>query len=287
MSSKFSRIYFDKYKQLIRLDHKDIYVLTNGKLFSYFQEYKDTIKLIDVNLLEDTYKFLQRCNIDFNFRGGFWTLTSMRFFYIYQFMIQYQITDVIHLENDVLVYYNCYKLITKVDKNYLYMPFDSFNRNVASIMYIPNASVFKIILDRYSPHETDMKNFVRIRSETERIKLFPIFCNEDSSESEVAFVSNNFNQFEYIFDGAAIGQYLGGIDPRNNPNFYSVGVLPINNEDFHIGFVSSDDCVIKYNNYVFFWKELDGIKKPNIIVDNKEIPIFNLHIHSKKLYKYI
>lgn len=272
--------------QLIRLGHKEIYLLTHSEFFHYFQEYNDNIKLIDVNLLEDTYNFLQTCNTDMNFRGGFWGLTSLRFFYIYAFMIKYQITDVIHLENDVLIYYNCDILNDNLDKNYLYIPFDSFSRNVASIMYIPNASVFKKVLDRYSPYESDMKNFVRIREEIAIIQQFPIFCNEDSSEPEVAFVSSGFNKFEYIFDGAAIGQYVGGIDPRNNPDFYSVGVSPINNEDYHIGFVSSD-CVIKYDKYGVFWREVDGIKTPFTIVGNKEIPIFNLHIHSKKLYKYM
>jgi hypothetical protein len=273
-------------KQLIRLGHKDIYVLTNHNLFSNFQEYKNDIQLIDVDLLEDTYYFLERCNTDMNFRGGFWALTSLRFFYIYAFMIKYQIENVIHLENDVLVYGSCDKLITKIDNNYMYMPFDSFTRNIGSIMYIPNVALFKRVLDRYSPYETDMKNFVRIREETGCIQLFPIFCEENSTEPEIAFVSSNFNKFEYIFDGAAIGQYVGGIDPRNNPDFYSVGISPISNDDYHVGFVSSD-CVIKYDKYGVFWRETNGIKTPFTIVNNVEIPIFNLHIHSKKLYKYI
>jgi hypothetical protein len=224
-------------------------------------------------------------------------------------MVQYQIENIIHLENDVLVYDNCEKLITKVDNNFMYIPFDSFNRNIASIMYIPNVCVFKKILDIYSPYETDMTNFVKIQKETGLIKQFPIFCDEYSSDSEIAFVSNGFNNFEYIFDGAAIGQFIGGIDPRNNPNFYSVGLSPINNEDYQIGFVSSE-CVIKYDKYGIFWRDIDGFtklpvtvlnigpqmgtdsnlhqyKKPFINVGDKEIPIFNLHIHSKKLEQYV
>ena len=273
-------------QQLIRLGHKEIYILTNIELFSYFENYLNDIKLISVDELVDNYQFLERCNTDMNFRGGFWTFTSMRFFYIYAFMVQYQIENIIHLENDVLVYDNCEKLITKVDNNFVYIPFDSFNRNIASIMYIPTVCVFKKILDIYSPYETDMTNFVKIRKETGLIKQFPIFCDEYSSDPEIAFVSNGFNNFEYIFDGAAIGQFIGGIDPRNNPNFYSVGLSPINNDDCKIGFVN-ETCVIKYDKYHIFWRDIDGFKKPFINVGHKEIPIFNLHIHSKKLEKYL
>jgi len=284
--NNFQEYILTNIQHLIRLGHKNIYVLTNNSLFSYFNIYSDNIILVDLDLLEDSYQFIQKCNMDASFRGGFWPLTSMRFFYIYAFMVQYEINDIIHLENDVLIYYNCDVLLNKVNKNYLYLPFDNLNRNVASIMYIPNADVFKQVLDNYSPYETDMKNFVSIKEKTGIIQNFPIFCQENSNDKSISFVSNNFNCFEYIFDAAAIGQYLGGIDPRNNPNFYSTGIHAINNDDYYIGFVNPD-CIVKYDHYHFQWKVIDDIKRPFIIIDSLEIPIFNIHIHSKKLQKFI
>ena len=284
--SNFQEYILTNIQQLIRLGHEEIYILTNTHLFTYFNEYLHHIKLIYIENLHDNYNFLQKCNMDASFRGGFWALTSMRFFYIYAFMVQYQINDIIHLENDVLIYYNCDVLLNKVNKNYLYLPFDNLNRNVASIMYIPNADVFKQVLDNYSSYETDMKNFVSIKEKTGIIQNFPIFCEENSNDKSISFVSNNFNCFEYIFDAAAIGQYLGGIYPRNNPNFYSTGIHPINNDDYQIGFVNPD-CIVKYDNYDFKWKVIDDIKRPFVIIDSLEIPIFNIHIHSKKLQNFI
>ena len=35
---------------------------------------------------------------------------------------------------------------------------------------------------------------------------------------EYNFISSNFDRFQYIFDAAAIGQYLGGIDPIHDKN---------------------------------------------------------------------
>ena len=81
-------------KQLLRLGNKNIYVLTNRELFHHFQEYTN-ITLIDINILHDSYDFMQKCNMDRHFRGGFWLLVSMRFFYIYAFMVQYNIENII------------------------------------------------------------------------------------------------------------------------------------------------------------------------------------------------
>ena len=66
-----------------------------------------------------------------------------------------------------------------------------------------------------------------------------------------------------------MGQYLGGIDPRNKPGNT-------------VGFVN-ETCLVKYNMYTFIWKE----GKPYIRIEGKDVPIFNLHIHCKNLEKFI
>ena len=69
------------------------------------------------------------------------------------------------------------------------------------------------------------------------------------------------------------GQYLGGVDPRNIAGDTT-------------GFIN-ETCVIKYNNYEIWFEHLDNIKKPFIKINNKQIPIFNLHIHCKNLSKFV
>ena len=82
-----------------------------------------------------------------------------------------------------------------------------------------------------------------------------------------------FNKFNCIFDAAAIGQYLGGIDPRNQ-----IGDTR--------GFIN-ETCFIKYNNYTFFWIiNENGLYQPHIFINNNYIKIINLHIHSKNLNKF-
>ena len=260
-------------EQLIKLGHQNIYVIANSHLLDNFDEYKSKITLIDADGLDDSYNFNSSSSLNSTFRNGFWKLTSLRFFYIYEFMKKYSVSNVIHLENDVLVYYNCDELSLLLNKNYMYIPFDTYKRNIASIMYIPDESIFKKVLDDYDFNKNDMENFSNIKQKKGLIQNFPIFIKEFTTTEEEKFVSTNSEVFPYIFDAAAMGQYLGGVDPRNTTGDT-------------IGFVN-ETCVIKYNNYTFLFKEIDGIKRPHLIILNKEIPIFNLHIHSKALDKFV
>jgi len=260
-------------QQLINLKHDNIYILTNSKFFYLFDKFSDKIKLISVETLPDTFNYYSKTTLDKNFRGGFWALTSLRFFYIYEFMNKYNVKDVIHLENDVLVYYNCNNIINNFEKQFIYLPFDTFKRNIASIMYIPSSEILKVALDNYDFQKNDMENFYNIKNKTGLIKVLPIFPKIQTENEEVQFVCENFEKFNYIFDAAAMGQYLGGVDPKNDPKNT-------------VGFVN-ETCVIKYNLYNFIWITINDIKRPFLKVGDSEIRIFNLHIHCKKLFEFI
>jgi hypothetical protein len=273
--NNFQEYILDNIEVLLSLKHDNIYVLTNNKFFEKFHHY--TIHLIDVDELHDSHDFYSKTSLDKSFREGFWTLASLRFFYIYEFMKTYNISNVIHIENDVLLYYNCDTIAKYFDENKMYIPFDTYGRNIASIMYIPSYDVFKIALDNYDFSKNDMENFKSIKDITGLIDHFPIFNKDDDQENcEIAFVSKNFNRFQYIFDAAAIGQFLGGIDPGNTVD-----------GNVCVGFVN-ETCVIKYNEHVISWSNTnDNIMKPFIQIGDITIPVFNLHIHCKNLRQFI
>jgi hypothetical protein len=140
-------------------------------------------------------------------------------------------------------------------------------------MYIPTSEIFKVALDNYDFSKNDMENFCNIKNKTGLIKVLPIFPKTKTDNEEVQFVSENFEKFNCIFDAAAMGQYLGGIDPKN---------CATNT----VGFVN-ETCVIKYNQFKFIWKTINDIKRPFLKIGDKEIRIFNLHIHSKNLIEFI
>jgi len=263
-------------EQLIRLGHDSIYVITDAKFFGSFEDFEGRVHLIDAGELCDTYRFAEVCGLDKDFREGFWHATSSRFFYIYALMKRDELRDVIHIENDVLLYYNCAILENRFNRTKMYLPFDSYSRSIASIVYIPTHDVLKCVLDRYAYGENDMYNFPIIRSLIpDRIDQFPIYRPLESHTLEQNSVCVNYELFNFIFDAAAIGQFLGGVDPRNCPGNTR-------------GFVN-ETCVIKYNKCSFLWfVGNDGISRPVAETeDGIHVPIFNLHIHCKRLTDFI
>lgn len=291
----FQPYILDNIRNLVRLKHENIYVITNESFTPHFAEFSPTVftgiqtdspvKLVYVEDLNDTFHFYERTSLDKSFRNGFWALSSLRIFYLYSFMEKYRIKDVIHLENDVVIYYNCDELLGQVERNKIYVPFHAFNINIISIIYIPNSEILKPVLVNWNVNYSDMSVFVSFKAAfPQLITEFPIFKEqpEFNENPEQKMVCNNYERFNRIFDAAAMGQYLGGIDPRNNANNT-------------IGFVNKESC-IKYNDYQFVWKyvplaegssENEMMKKPFLFVKEEEIPIFNLHIHSKNISKFV
>lgn len=261
-------------KQLIHLGHKSIYVITDRKFFEKYDEFSKSIHLVDPDTLLEIYNYKAGKNIDTHFRNGFWELTSKRLFLVHSFMKQYNMEDVIHLENDVLVYYDCESLIKNLDRKKICFPVDTSYRAIASIMYIPNHEIFGFILAGYNNNLTDMHNLACIQRRYPNLfENFPICFQKHEFTDEQKYVTRLFKKFDMIFDGAAIGQYLGGIDPRNTSNENTEGFV-------------SKECVIKYDNFEFIWKKDNGVKRPFMQFNDEIFPIFNLHIHSKNLTKF-
>jgi hypothetical protein len=235
--------------QLLRLGHIDIYVLTNKHLFPEFEPFSPFLKLVDVEKLDDP----------FNFKGKstFHCDTSARFFVIHSFMLKYGVKDVIHIENDVLLYYNVdEEFVYGTDKK-LYIPFDTDERNIASIVSIPDSNILGQILEHYDFGKNDMCNFSEIRKRTGLIQNLPIFVSDPLRP----FVTNGFQK--YIFDAAAIGQLVGTREFVN------------------------ETCVIKYKDEGdIIWKLIDGFTKPFLRMKEVDVPIFNLHIHCKNLASF-
>ena len=148
--------------QLIKLENKNIYVITNKNLFKHFEIVKSYIHLIDADELIDSFNFNSKTTLDNNYRGGFWKLTSQRFFVIYEFMkkqtknnFQYYnptqelcltIIQIIHegLEKDIgdntiflkALYYYCDYSSDVVRLNTRNLLFVNFARVLPDILYL-------------------------------------------------------------------------------------------------------------------------------------------------------
>jgi len=248
----------------------NIIIIIEKEYFNKLNEFSNckNIKLIDSNDLHTDFD--ANSNLDKSFRDGFWHNCSKRLFLVYTCMKNLNLENCIHLENDVLLYYDFsnYKFDNKI-----YLTNDSNIRCIPGIIYIPNYNLITNLINNYDYSKNDMDNMYKFYlNNKDSCITFPIINNNEKYD-KIDIFNENYELFNGIFDTAAIGQYLGGVDPRNI-------------EGNTIGFIN-ETCVVKYNNYQFTWiKNEDGFNFPYIIIDDKTIPIFNLHIHSKNLNKF-
>lgn len=248
--------------QLLKLGF-DIHVIIDLPFFGIMEKYKSYIKLIDTATLHTNFD--KKSKLDKKHRNGFWNNASKRLFLVYEYMKMNNLKNVIHLENDILLYSNMnYNFDEKI-----YITMDSKNRCIPGIIYIPKYDLFTKLIENYDFTKNDMINLAKFYTNNKDIvKTFPII--DDSIDK--CIYNANFQEFNCIFDGAAIGQYLGGVDPRNISGDTT-------------GFVN-ETCEIKYDKYTFKWLKKGNYYFPYIEINNKLIPINNLHIHCKKLENF-
>lgn len=239
------------------------------------------------------------------FRGGFWISTTARFFYIKIFMQLLKLQRVFHIENDIMLYEDLNEVYRKFNKhaedlakhnaysdemneiggsvgskntcNKIWTVQDAPDRVVPSILFFPNwesvADLTQFITDQVIQSHV-FQNDMNILGKYPNKICLPLFPN-----------------WEYQFDGAAIGQYLGGVDLRNVQSGIESNPVArfINNT---VGFVN-ETSIFKPDKYTFTKSVVYprssklGYSVYNCNTkDNTVSRVANLHIHSKELYQF-
>lgn len=270
-----------------------IYFIGNEQAFKTCPfSFNKSIQCISCESFSQTEKhqtFISSSTLDKHSFQGFWTFTSERFFYLEELIQQYGLRNVFHMENDVMLYANLEQLLPVFKENYNGMigaTFDCDTRCVPGFIYIsdinPITELTQLIATRARAGKNDMEMLQEFQTAYHGIYIdnLPIIIPEytldyglrntlhaTTRHPELYF--QYFDKFGSIFDAAAIGQYLGGISPRNN----SLGP----------GFIN-ELCLFDPSRFVFKW-EMDNEQRliPYISYKNKSYPINNLHIHSKNL----
>jgi hypothetical protein len=264
----FQEYILENIKQL-KLFNYNITVIITDNLLSYFKSIKD-INIILTNELDDM-NYSINTRMDRGFRNGFWLLCSQRIFYLYSYMKKYNKLNCIHIENDVLLY----DKIETFDSKNVWLVMDSEKRCIPGILLIPNYTYMTKLVESYQTNANDMDNLAKFYYKNMNIcNTLPIINKNEIYNMDSIF-NMNFNKYNKIFDGAAIGQYLGGVDPKNKGGDTR-------------GFIN-ETCIIDYSKYKFIWKYNDTLKlyQPYIIINGECIQIMNLHIHSKNLKNFI
>jgi len=262
-------------------ENHDIVVITDRKFLDKFPKYVHTIVIED---LIENYDLMAK-TYEQEFRNGFWHWTSFRFYALLGYMKKYNITHILHLENDVMLFDNA-DHIPFHESSKILLTMDNHYRCIPGIMYIPNYTVLEQCLHQFDHSQTDMQNWGRICNAHEKwVDTLPVFASPPFASPPFASppikITKNFDKYEAIFDAAAIGQYLGGIDPKNTQKSDTKGFV-------------STESEINYSHYEFVWLYNEyHCKSPYIRIPDPgtgvplTIKIYNLHVHSKDLTQFM
>jgi hypothetical protein len=216
--------------------------------------------------------FLKTTLLDTTFRDGFWKFTTERLFVLEDVMSFMGINECIHLENDIMIYFNLNEildLLRRTVRKKFAATYLGNKQLTYATLYIGDLNSFSQ-LTTYLVSEKSTENEMTVgytfySENPEYCAFLPTYPLEGLGE----------DIFKGVWDAAAYGQYIGGIDPRNGQ-----GV------EGGPGFVNQY-CAFRSDEFTYSWlHNKDGLKYPMISKARLSWPLYSLHIHSKELAKY-
>ena len=79
-------------------------------------------------------------------RDGFWKYTTERFFYLYEHMKKEGMSDMFHIENDNLIYYDFTKCLSIFQQKEMWCIMDAEDRCIPGFLYFKSISVLERLL---------------------------------------------------------------------------------------------------------------------------------------------
>lgn len=264
------------------------YLLTENSLIPRIEKHLKSMNInIEINIIS-LDSIIKKDTTD-----NFWINTTLRFNYICEFMKQKNLSNVFHIENDVMLYRDLHELnnlLIEKKFNNLTVVQDSETRAICSIVYIPEYRCLEKFItykEIYCKTDRNANDMYLMGAFKDKLTFHDYNNLIDTLDSDLG-----------IFDGACIGQYLGGIDPRNiqkigekedidkaielcdynNPSKNFVNETSIFKPD-----TVNFEYIIENGHKKYFMKTNHSYSESNII---NAYFINNLHIHSKQLYLF-
>ncbi len=275
--------------------------LAQARLFNpntpiYMVSSTQALSSLNAPVIKVAYETLQKSPEHLEFLAKrtvpeYWRFVVERFFYLDELITKHRLRDVLHLENDVMIYFELDSLIPTFRRCFpgIGVTFLNDNQCIPGIVYIPNKDKLRALMPSFAAlggiGHNDMAIFVYIRRQNSKnvidiLPMIPKSYIEESSHlgmrvphtSDPSCYAAYTETFNSIFDGAALGQYLGGRDGLFGPP------MP--------GFINGDS-VFNPSRFEYTW-ELDrkGRNIPYAHHAGRKYRINNLHIHSKELEKF-
>jgi hypothetical protein len=208
-----------------------------------------------------------------SFRDEFWLKALERYLVLLAFMKRYQIASCFQAELDNAVFdISGVGDILDLVGSGIFAPRDVLDRAVPSLIYINNILALEMLCESIFIG-TDKKNDMHLLGEF--LRDYPCgfsLPNESAFNAKCLWEKVDADVIGGIFDANAIGQYLLGIDPRNNP----INLIARNGFINHNMQSDLSKCKFTFDQSVGLFLEMNDVKHR----------LINLHIHSKRM-KYV
>lgn len=203
-----------------------------------------------------------------DFNDNFYSRTSDRFLYISSYATRENLSDFWHIEADNLIFgFDIFSKRAIYAPGNIGLVMDSGDRCVPSLLWFRDSCAASFLADFIycNQWQEDMISLAKLFNlNRDTVFNFPIIDSSEFNSDSISY-DNLFNLFSgFIFDGAAMGQYLFGID-KFNP-YESIKTA---------GFIN-ETCKVLYD----YSKIKLGRDLPRFYNGPK---IANLHVHSKNL----
>ncbi len=256
------------------------------------KKYTNLVYIEDIPVSLPHLKFYRKLASFRSMYDNFFQHTSERFFILDEVIRGLDLKNVIHMENDILLYEDASRLIDKMNRLFsdITVPRISEEYCMAAVMYIPDSASLNRFLDYLLEHvldrgTNDMKMLAGYLREN-GLKPLPVINREyveekglinkngeSPSAEHIEEYSLFTDDFVGIFDPAAIGQYLGGTDQKPR------GVTDNSGYENALSYVDITLLDIRWE------KETAGYM-PFLYYGDKKYKIHNLHIHCKQLKRF-
>jgi hypothetical protein len=221
-----------------------------------------------------TEQFRKQSALDRDFRGGFWFHTSERFFVLADFIRHTGAEDVLHLENDVVLYFDpAEKLDAFRSFSNFAVPLDR-NRAIASTVWFANAQPAEL-LAQYLASDGPGNDMERLGAfcmqYPEVAKPLPTLPPSYAVHKQLDLTRycQGIDTFGGVFDAAAIGQYLGGVHWQNNPH--------------DSRFFVNESSELDLRDFDIAWNVQQGARAPSLQRYEERVGVLSVHAHSKDL----
>jgi len=225
----------------------------------------------------------QNTSLPRSFRGGFWLKALERFFVLDQFRLSSGGNEIFHAELDQLLFRTDQLVdrLRQLPQQGLFLPFHNKRAAVASVLYCNNADALRSFIkfsSRNTPFATEMEliaKWATLRPEL----CFPLptmrtLITSQSKSAPRGTEPLTPEDLGGVVDAAQLGQWVGGVDPRNLP----LSTRPTNK------FVDSPEKALMTHNQLkkvrFDFREEDSTLFCHYAEDFS-VRVFNLHLHAK------